>query len=201
MLDKAVVATSTDVSDKPIVEWAEQTGTPCSRGSLHDVLDRYCEAANEHNADIVVCVTSDCSLINPHVVDLVIASYLATRPPVEYASNTLECTYPRGLDVEVLSRVALEKAAVEAKYPSDREHVTPYMCNHPTEFCLLSVTCKGDYSKHRWTMDTPEDLEFVRQIVRRLDSNVFRWHEVINLLEQEPELCVINSKIEQKSCR
>ena len=193
------IATTTNDHDSAIVAEAARLSVRAIRGSEDDVLGRYDRAALELDADVIVRITSDCPLIDPGLVDLVVASFESAFPPVAYASNALERTYPRGLDVEVFSRSALEHAAAEATLPHEREHVTPYLYQHPQRFSLLSVRNPVDCSGYRWTVDTEADLELVRAIYARLGHDrAFGWHEVMHLLEREPRLAAINSHIEQK---
>ena len=193
-----LVATSDGSADDRIVQECRRCSVPVFRGSEDDVLDRYFRAAQWAKADVVVRVTSDCPLIDPEITDKVVRAFLAGRP--DYASNTMIRTYPRGLDTEVMTRQALERAWHAADQPYQRAHVTPYIYEHPEEFDLLSVEGDVDRSQHRWTVDTPEDLEFVRAIYARLnDRKEFLAPDVFALLEREPELMELNRWIEQKA--
>jgi spore coat polysaccharide biosynthesis protein SpsF len=118
----------------------------------------------------------------------------------DYASNALERTYPRGLDTEVMSVSALENAWSEAREPFQREHVTPFLYQNPMRFNLLSVTADKDYSHHRWTLDVPEDLEFLRAVYSRQVGTIdLSWRDVLTILEREPQLVSINQNIKQKA--
>jgi len=146
----------------------------------------------------VVRVTSDCPLIDPEIVDKTIAAFLAAGP--DYASNVLERTYPRGLDVEVMSFDALARTWHSARRPYEREHVTPYIYEHPAEFKLLSVTGDADHSAYRWTLDTPEDMEFVRAVYAQLrDMPAFSWRDILELTNRSPELTELNRSVMQKA--
>ncbi len=196
-LDEVVVATTTEPADDQIVAFCREHGVRCVRGSEQDVLDRYYQAALECNARAVVRVTSDCPLIDPEVIDKTVRAFLDAQP--DYASNSLVRTYPRGLDTEVMTFQALELAWGEARQSYQRVHVTPYIYQNPGQFKLLSVTGDQDYSANRWTVDTPEDLEFVRSVYARMEGAGFLWKDVITLLEREPELAEINRLIAQKA--
>jgi spore coat polysaccharide biosynthesis protein SpsF (cytidylyltransferase family) len=149
-------------------------------------------------AEIVVRITSDCPLIDPAVTDKTIAAYLEARP--DYASNALERTYPRGLDTEVFSFDTLARAWSEARKSYEREHVTPYIYERPEIFKILSVKGDDDLSTHRWTVDTPEDLELVRAIYTRLGNKPdFSWRDVLAAVEREPELMELNRHVMQKA--
>jgi spore coat polysaccharide biosynthesis protein SpsF len=130
--------------------------------------------------------------------DKAIQAFLTQQP--DYASNALERTYPRGLDTEVMTFSALESAWTEARQAYQREHVTPFLYQHPERFKILSVKGDRDYSQYRWTLDTPEDLEFLRAVYTRgVDRQDLTWQDVLNMLEREPELAEINRHVVQKA--
>jgi spore coat polysaccharide biosynthesis protein SpsF len=197
LIDELLVATTDRPADDAIVVECRHCAVPVSRGDENDVLDRYFRAAQLSKADAVVRITSDCPLIDPDVTDKTIRAFLDERP--DYASNVLQRTYPRGLDTEVISVPALERAWRAASQRYQRAHVTPYIYEQPNQFKTVSVTGQGDYSHYRWTLDTPEDLEFIRAVYARLKShNDFVFQDVLNLLKREPELEEINRAIAQK---
>ncbi len=197
LIDEVVVATTDRPADDAIVADCRRYSVPVFRGDQEDVLDRYYRAAKLAKAEIVVRITSDCPLIDPEITDKTIAAFLEVRP--DYASNVCERTYPRGLDTEVMSSDALAQAWRDAQKPYEREHVTPYLYEHPTRFKILSVKGDADYSSHRWTLDTPEDLEFLRAVYARFEANgAFSWRDVLVLLDREPELIELNRSIQQK---
>lgn len=198
LVDTVVVATSTTPQDDAVERAARELGVAVCRGSEDDVLARYAQAAGESRAEVVVRVTSDCPLIDPDVVDLVVASFRAACPTADYASNTQHRTYPRGLDVEAFSAAALERADREARTEAQREHVTPYFYQHPELFHLVSVANDRDLAAYRFTVDTAEDLAFARAVYARIGGDAFGWREVIRLLEAEPSLAAINRDIVQK---
>ncbi|MGA2375695.1 MAG: hypothetical protein ABSF72_09240 [Candidatus Sulfotelmatobacter sp.] len=114
--------------------------------------------------------------------------------------HALERTYPRGLDTEVMAFSALESAWTEARKAYQREHVTPFLYQHPERFKILSVKGDRDYSQYRWTLDTPEDLEFLSAVYTRgVDRQDLTWQDVLNMLEREPELAEINRHVVQKA--
>lgn len=195
-MDEVIVATTTEPSDDGIVAFCREHGVECFRGSEWDVLDRYYCAALHHDAQLVVRITSDCPLIDPEIIDKTTRAFLIERP--DYASNSVIRTYPRGLDTEVVSFQALEMAWREARQPYQRSHVTPFIYESPGRFKVLSVTGKENYSDYRWTVDTPEDLEFVRAVYARMGSQFFQWNDIVSLLKREPELAAINRLVAQK---
>ncbi len=212
LVDSVVVATSQKPADDPIQEECTRLAVDSFRGDESDVLDRFHRAAEVHRAEGVVRITADCPLADPEVIDRVVRAFLERRP--DFASNTLCRTYPRGLDVEVLTAPALAAAWRDAREAYQRVHVTPYVYQHPERFRLLSVTADqdldnpaaGDYerlrglmSDWRWTVDATADLEFVREVYRRLRSaKPFSWRDVCRLIRQHPHLAEINGSVRQK---
>jgi spore coat polysaccharide biosynthesis protein SpsF len=198
LIDEIVVATTNSTADRAIVHECQHLCVRVFRGAKSDVLDRYYQAAQCISAEGIVRITSDCPLIDPEVTDNTIRAFLERRP--DYASNTLQRTYPRGLDTEVMTRDALECAWRGARLSYQRAHVTPYIYENPDRFCVLSVKCDADYSRHRWTLDTPEDLAFLRAVYDRADNDVsVSWRDVLALLEREPELVELNRDVVQKA--
>lgn len=197
-LNAAVVATTTQPADDTIVHLCERQGWPYFRGSDEDVLDRYYRAALAFKADAIVRITSDCPLIEPEVIDRVVNACLSYYPEVEYVSNTLIRTFPLGLDVEVMSFDTLTKAWREDNNPAWREHVTPYIWRQPDKFKIRNVANDTDCSHMRWTVDTIEDLTFVRKIYGHFQNDTFTWGEVLHLLEEHPEWLEINRHVQQK---
>ncbi|PKP61382.1 MAG: acylneuraminate cytidylyltransferase [Candidatus Altiarchaeales archaeon HGW-Altiarchaeales-1] len=199
-LDKIVIATTTKKDDDIIVETIKNynSGIGIFRGSEDDVLDRYYKAAKEFNATVIVRITSDCPLIDPLVSDKVIETFLNNK--CDYCSNCLKRTYPQGLDTEVFSFEALEKAWKEAKEDYQREHVTPYIYEHPEKFKLLNVLNDKDLSHLRWTLDTIEDFNFIDEIYKRLykENKSFYIEDILKVLEKEPKMLEINKDIKQK---
>jgi len=197
---KIVVATTTACGDQSIIRECEHLQVVCFRGEEQDVLDRYYQAARANAADAAVRITSDCPLIDPELVDETVEVFRDEH--ADYASNVFPRTYPRGLDTEVFSFDALDRAWREAREAHQREHVTPYLYEHPQIFKLASLSGAADYSRYRWTLDTREDLELLRAIYSRFHGrDDFSWQEVLRLMEREPELAELNSQVLQKSVR
>lgn len=198
-IDKIVVATTVKESDDVLVALCNRLNIPVYRGSEVDVLARYYEAAVESKADVVVRLTSDCPLIDSAVVDGVIQLYLDS-PDVDYASNALKRTFPRGLDTEVFSFDALEESFHHARKQSEREHVTPFIHQQPHKFKMVNFSYHTDVSHHRWTVDTKEDFELIRRIIEALysENHTFTMQDVLDLLEQHSSWVKLNAHIEQK---
>ena len=197
-IDRLVMATSTQPSDDELVTACQAQGIECARGSLHDVLDRFYQAAQPLGPTCVIRLTGDCPLLDPDVMDDVILFHMAGD--FDYTSNALgELTFPNGLDVEVVRFACLERAWREARLPSEREHVMPFFYNHPELFRLGSYRGEVSLAHMRWTVDEPDDLEFVRRVYKALYSANprFRMCDVVKLLEREPALAAINSRFER----
>ncbi len=200
LVDEIVVATTSSAADDVIVRECEWLDVVAFRGSENDVLDRYYRAASGRGAEAIVRITSDCPLIDPELVNETIR--LFRDADGDYASNVFPRTYPRGLDTEVFSAPALERAWREADEPYQREHVTPYFYEHPERFRLLSLRGQTDYSHYRWTLDTAEDLDLLRAIYARLGKREdFSWREAIEVIKREPDLAELNSHVLQKEMR
>jgi len=194
-LDELIVATSSASSDDVIAAECSRVGVKCSRGSLDDVLDRIHDAVAPTTATTVVRLTGDCPLICPDIIDAVVAFREAGG--YDYASNALERTFPDGLDVEAMTRDALEISWAQARLPSEREHVTPYLWKHPELFRVGSYRCAVDYSAHRWTVDESVDYALVSAIFGRLypRNPRFRMADMLQLVQSEPALQRLNAGI------
>lgn len=189
-VDVIILATSANPNNAPLVQQVESLGYPVFRGSEDDVLDRYYQAALSAGAEVVVRITGDCPLIDPDIIDSVVRAFRAGV--VDYASNIDPPTYPDGLDVEVFSFAALEKAWRECTASYGREHVTPYI-REPGRFQRLNVASEIDYSHQRWTVDEFSDLEVVRQIFSYFaPRGDFRWGEVLHAVDSVPERFAAN---------
>lgn len=204
-LDQVIVATTTDAADDPIVAMCSERGYPCFRGSPQDLLDRYYQAAKRYQADVIVRITSDCPLIDPQVIDEVVTAFFGGRskPRWDFAANRLpppwKRTYPIGLDVEVCTFQALERAWREARLPHQREHVMPFIYEEEGRFRVRVLEHDPDYGALRWTVDTPQDLELLRQIYARFGGrDDFSWQEVLELMGREPDLAAINAGVAHK---
>jgi spore coat polysaccharide biosynthesis protein SpsF len=188
-----VVATTRNPMDDAIYSMCQHKGWTVFRGDEEDVLDRFYWASVVYDADVIVRISADCPLIDPEVINYCIDWFLDRK--VDYASNKIPHSYPLGLDVEVVKFSALERAYHEDK--NYREHVTPYIYKNPGKFKLLPVMNVEDLSNMRWTVDTQEDLEFVRKIYGHFRRDDFNWREVVELLKKHPEWCEINKDVKQ----
>jgi len=194
-VDEIVVATSTDSKNDPLADHVQSLGYSCTRGSEHDVLSRFADAAQKHGADTVVRITGDCPLVDPAIVDACITDLLESG--VDYCSNTSPPTYPDGLDVEVFTRATLDAAKSEATATFDREHVTPYIRNN-AKFSKSSLVHSEDLSALRWTVDEPDDLQVVQRVFGYFAPSIdFALNEVLELRKKHPEYFADNSALKR----
>jgi spore coat polysaccharide biosynthesis protein SpsF len=194
--DEIVIATTTNADDDPVIDLCRKLDVRWYRGDEQDVLGRYLGAAREVKHDIVVRVTADCPLIDPDEVDRVIAGV----DGVDYCSNVLARSYPRGLDAEALWMDVLERTARLATSKTSREHVTWFIREErPELFTVTSVVGADDNSDLRWTVDEPADLELVRRIYAAadLENRHVGYPELVQLVRAEPSLASVNAHVKQ----
>ncbi len=194
LINEVIVATASSRRDNLIVGLCEKLNIPCFRGSEDDVLDRFYQCALKFRLEVIVRLTADDPLQEPEVMDEVIKAFLKNE--CDYASNTIRPTYPDGFDVEVFSVEALTEAWNNAKLPSEREHVTPYIKNHPERFRCVSVEDSVDRSGLYWALDNEKDYYFVRYIIENLYEikPYFKYSHILDFLEKRPELREINKE-------
>jgi spore coat polysaccharide biosynthesis protein SpsF len=201
--DGIVVATTVHPADDPIVELATALGVGVHRGSEDDVLARVLGAATAAGADLIVETTADCPLIDPAVVDQVIATFATNQ--VDYCANVLAPTYPRGLDVQVFPTRVLAEVAELTDDPADREHVSLFIYQHPERYRLLNVASglAPSVGELRLTVDTPEDLALVAAIYDALYPTrpTFGLADILGLLAEHPGLVTLNQHVRQKAAR
>jgi spore coat polysaccharide biosynthesis protein SpsF len=198
-IDHVIVATTTEEIDNSIESFCDTMEIDCVRGSEKDVLGRYYKALKKYPSDLIIRLTSDCPLLDPEVVDLVITTYLNNREDVDYVSNTIQRSYPRGMDVEILSSALLHEINTLATKDYEREHVTPYIYQNEM-YKIIQVVSEKDNSWHRWTVDTTEDFLLIQEIISSLytENPEFTIADILNLFDERPELVLINQHIEQK---
>ncbi|NML86968.1 aminotransferase class III-fold pyridoxal phosphate-dependent enzyme [Polaromonas sp.] len=191
--NEIMVATSADPRNQPLADHVNALGYKCYRGSEDDVLDRYVQAAKSGNADVVVRITGDCPLVDPALVDEVIRQFKASK--VDYFSNTAPPTFPDGLDIEVFTFAALEKAGQETSQPFDHEHVTPYL-RESSQFLQAGMQHSEDLSDLRWTVDEPADYDVVSKIFAHFAPDIhFSWQQVLQLQRSRPEIFYSNQNL------
>ena len=180
---QTIVATTSLAKDDVVASECERLGVAVFRGSETNVLDRYYQAALQHQAAIVVRVTADNPLVDPDLIDDVVLAILTSH--ADYVNNRSPRLYPQGLDVEAFTFVALQQAWRQAMKQYEQEHVTPYFYEHPELFDCVSVRGPFDCSHYRWTLDTAEDLRVIREIYSHLgNSDGFSWNEALIVAER-----------------
>ena len=219
---ETIFATTNDPSDDPVAEYCDFSGIPFTRGSLYDVLDRYYQTAKQAKADVVVRVTADCPVIDSGLIDNVVKALIETEDRrFDFVANRLpppyHRTYPIGLDVEACTFDKLEEAWKKSNEAFQREQDMPYFYEgveletidrqlqtgmSPRGFNIALLHHTTDFGDYRWTVDTPEDLKFMRQVYSRFDGrDDFSWKEVLDLVHNEPELMQINAAVKHKTLK
>lgn len=195
-IERLVVATSTEASDDILADTLLRNGVECFRGSLDDVLGRFADCHLHYPASNIIRLTADCPLADGQVIDKVISSHQRSR--VDYTSNSLVRTYPRGLDVECFTEEAFYKLLQLELNAAEHEHVTMGFYNHPELFTLGNVEDDVDRSELRWTVDYPEDLEFVRKIYSQLYpvNPMFDSEDIRRVISDNPGLSRLESDVE-----
>lgn len=192
-----VVAVPDLEEDDRLVHALDSAGIPTVRGPSDDVLHRFVIAAEITRADVIVRITADCPLLSPAIGGLVLAAFMEDR--WDYASNTVERTFPRGMDVEVMSRAVLDEADLRAKADEEREHVTPYIWRRPECYRIRSVRTNVDRSDVRLTVDTEEDLRLVTAIYETLGPHdSLDLDRILALLALRPDLTALNQHVQQR---
>lgn len=199
-IDGIIIATTENPDDEAIVSAARDCGVSVFRGSEEDVLSRYYYAAVKFQVEHIIRITSDCPLVDPHIIDEVIACYQKEKPDIitNVPNEWEKMTYPRGLDLEIFPFAWLKRAFQEADSPYDREHVSPFIYDHaPNRFYYRY---EKDYSRYRWTLDTPEDWEVMEHIYEHFyhGKHDFYFEEIVEYMEEHPEVAAINQEIQQK---
>lgn len=191
-VDSVLVATSVNKTDDSIERKCAMMGVPVFRGSEDNVLERFYCAAKQMKTDVIVRITADDPLKDPEVIEEIIE--LQKIGKFDYVSNTVHPSFPEGLDCEVFTYEALEKAYLHAELASEKEHVTPYIWKRPEMFRIGEIKAPANLSELRWTMDCPEDYEFMKEIYQNLyvPGEIFYMRDILKFLELHPEIGRIN---------
>lgn len=187
-IDDIIVATSNQPEDEAIKTLSESLRLKCFQGSLNDVLARFYEAVSAYKPQHIVRITGDCPVIDPELVDELIDFHVKGK--FDYSANCIEPTFPDGLDIEVVTWEALEQAYQEAKLPSEREHVMPFIRKRRERYHLGFFKNDQDYSYLRWTVDEQKDFELITKIYEALypKNAHFNWKDILAFLDQNPVL-------------
>jgi len=200
-VDDIILATTTNQKDDILEKYAINKEISYFRGSEEDVLSRYYEAAKKYHIDTIVRITSDCPLIDSEIVDEIIKKHIENK--ADYTANTIIRTYPRGLDTEVFNFNILEDAHKHANEKYYREHVTPYIQEHPARIEIQNIEAceKIKRPNIRITLDTKEDFELLEKIILHFDDLMFKTEDVIDFLDKNPDLMKINKNVKQKEVK
>jgi len=190
-IEKIVVATTNLIEDDSICKNSNLQKIEYFRGSSEDVLDRFYHCAKKYSAKTIVRITADNPLIDPNIIDRIIEEY----EKCDFITNTLERTFPYGTEVEVFSFSSLEKAWKDAKKPSEREHVTPFIRDPKNKFILKNFKNEKNISQLRYTIDKKEDLQLVKEIVKNISIRPILLEDIINLQKEKPKIFEINKNV------
>jgi spore coat polysaccharide biosynthesis protein SpsF len=196
------VATTTNHSDDPVADFCSTYNIRCFRGDEHNVLERFTLCARANELDVVIRVTSDCPLIDGHIIAEGVAQYRSLENDNVYYSNCLKRSYPRGLDFEIFSRQLLEDAYLNATLDSEREHVTPYINqNRSGKVIIAHHVDSDDHSDLRWTLDTTDDWKLLHLLLNDYHAGNLRYRDILKIIEQHTFLSTLNTHIKQKEIK
>ncbi len=193
-IDKKIIATTINKIDDEIENFAKLQNITFFRGNPLDVLDRYYRCAKFFNLETIVRISGDAPLIDPSIVDKTIEYYKKNN--FDYVSNFFNRSYPIGTEIEIFSFKTLEKCWMNAKKSSEKEHVTPFIYNNPELFKIGHIEYKKNISHLHWTVDQIEDFKFVELIFKKIKNRPILMDDILELLENEPELLEINKNID-----
>lgn len=194
-VNKIVIATTTNPLDDKLYNWAIEKGILVFRGNEENVLNRYNEASNHVNADVIVRITADDPFKDPVVIDKAVSKLI--EEDLDFVCNNFPPSYPEGLDVEVFTKKALEKAEKESKDSFEKEHVTQYFYRNPLLFRIANIANEEDLSYLRWTIDTEDDLLMAQKVYASLysEGGMFYMNDILNFIKLHPEISSINANV------
>jgi spore coat polysaccharide biosynthesis protein SpsF len=194
-LDSIIIATTINENDDKIASWSEENDVKCFRGSENNVLERYYEAAKHFNSETIIRITADDPFKDYQIMDAVIKKFQTEG--VDFACNNNPPSYPEGIDIEVFSFKAIEKAYINAKTNFEKEHVTQHFYKNPKFFKISNLKYKENLSSLRWTVDEENDLEMARKVYSELFSKkeVFLMNDILELIDTNPEIATINDAV------
>lgn len=193
------IATTINKEDNPIVDFSIKEEIKVFRGEEHNVLNRFYKCASENNLDIIIRVTSDCPLIDGSLIKEAAEIYTKENDDNLYLSNSINRTFPRGLDFEIFSFKLLEEAYQNARSESELEHVTPYIYqNKSSKVRIKQFLNQKDESLYRITLDTEDDFKLLEKLIKDHNAEKLTGEEIVKVLKENPGLVSINAHIEQK---
>lgn len=199
-IDHIVLATTVNAADNCLADFAAAAGIGCFRGSEEDVMMRVVGAAESGGADIIVEITGDCPVIDPHIVEQTIRMFL--HNDCDYASNAHIRSYPDGMDCQVYRLDTLRKSAAMTSDALDHEHVTLHIRNHPELFKPVYLVAPPDifWPELGLVLDEPKDYELLSRVIDHFgDGNpYFTCLDAVRLLRGKPEWVGINAAVYRK---
>lgn len=202
LIDQIIVATTTNEEDDKIVDECLKIGVNYYRGDENNVLSRYYETAFDKGYETIIRITSDCPLIDPKIIDNMIRYFNNENEKyqLDYLSNSLKETFPRGFDVEIFTFNSLKEAYENATLEYEKEHVTPYIYLNQDKFTIKNYYNSNKYQNYRLTLDTYEDYLVIKNIYDNIykEDSMFFYEDIISYLNQYPEIANINQHIKQK---
>jgi spore coat polysaccharide biosynthesis protein SpsF len=198
-LDGIVLSTTAEAEDDVLERLTRKLGIPCFRGSETDLVQRLLGTATTFGADALVRITGDCPLVDPRLVDRMVDEFRRLGDCVDLLTNVYPPTYPDGLDIEILPTSVLERLEREVESPFYRECLTRHIMDNPNKFRIVNIPCKENLAGLRWTLDYPEDLEFISSVYLKLKNlnGLFGMEDILELLKQDPKLGDINKHVTQ----
>lgn len=195
-LSKIVISTTNNENDEPLREFAKSINIPFYAGSENDILDRLYQTGKKFNATALVKVNADCPLIDPDIIKTAIDQYCTVHPRPDLIENSIPNTFPEGLQFGIFNFITLSNLWHIVKDPFWREFIYMYIIENRTKYSVINIVNNENLSNMRWTVDYPEDLEFVRKIYANLytKNNLFTLNDILLFLRQNPEIQKINSK-------
>lgn len=198
-IDKLIVATSVDESDDTLSDYLISQEVEVYRGDLFNVLSRFTEIEKLVKPSAIIRLTADCPFTMPHLIDQMIVEFYERK--VDYLSNTLELTFPDGLDIEIIKYGVLEKLNCLELTEGEKEHVTLGIINNRNLFSMFNFSNTTDLSHYRWTVDTEEDFSFVSKIFNHFKNNeiIFTFSNLLEFFNKYPEKNLIYMRNQHKS--
>jgi spore coat polysaccharide biosynthesis protein SpsF len=196
-IEKIVLATTINQNDDNLYFWAKENNINVFRGSEEDVLARFYDSAKEFKALSILRITADDPFKDPDIIDKVYEMYL--REKLDFAYNNNPPTFPEGLDTEIFSFSAIERAYFESKDSYEREHVTQFFYRHPELFSQKNYCNNQDLSHLRWTIDNSEDFLMVNEVYKALykEGEIFKFQDILKLFKAKPHLSEINKNVKR----
>lgn len=199
-VSEVVISTTTQKEDKQLIEFAESEGIKIVGGAVEDIIDRLYQTSKKFNPTVVVKVNADCPLVDPKLIEEGIQIFLKSSEKPDLVTNSLEDTYPEGMQFAIFDFHTLEKLWSTLEEPFWREYFFRYMIEYKENFKIIGMKHKDDLSSLRWTVDYKEDLDFVREIFHLLyeKNPFFTMEEILESIEKNPQLTEINKKYSSK---